>query len=680
MRDEPKLILPITDRQVNSLVGWNKEPDGDEVIAKLEDWAANAPIEQVISALLIQQVPALIAKRKPVATSLETVLARLIETVKGEAEEAELRRTAPQQIDLQRITDGARHLAPHGIDVLRQAETDPDVDADKGLAGFLGTKVPEPLDYLDKHGSWDFEFTVRQHRRRDPFIREVDAAGGQIVKMTDPQARFFNTFLSQPDESAHLMSFFGGGKTYLAKEMLNVIEQHKEFRPVILALTQDQLQGLLGRLNAPNTKARTFGQMATEILANQNIPSQWRPGKRRNPQYMLTSAEIARRLQMQPVGRLAASSVADIAMKAVRRFCMSGQDFLMERHLPTIRDRVDQIDRAALVGYAQELWDETVEPSDPASELPVRAYHLIKYCALRGFTIPENYTHLIIDEAHDLSKPMMQILDASPQAIQTMGDPYQRVRGAVPRRAPTVRKSEIGLTVRASNQVEGIFNTLIEKHPTQTSVYLQGSRHIRTRISYYDPERPRIPREPSTILVSDLFELTEWFHRLREAGVAFSLLQGSHHDFFAFNASLVGLYFNGIRAQSHVLFRYPDWDSLRQEKGHTRAFQRVEAMFAHGSDRRDDFAKAMDIVTSPDKATIILGLAEHARNMEFDRVMLAPDLLIEPGQIREAAMQAHVLSTIYIGASRARFELMLPGHLRDWLQMQPVFSENQIDD
>lgn len=676
MKDCPSLILPITDSQINTLVKWRKNPDLDALHDKIEDWATHAPIEQLISAILIQQVPALLRQKRPVAASLEQVLAQLVATVKGEAEEQALRDSIPKQLDLTKLADGARELAANRIDVLRQSEMDGNAEPPLGGGidlSFIGAtdKEPSPTpDFLDEHGNWDFEFTARQHRRRNPFSQEVPLPSGRSVSMTDPQARFFNKFLSEPDESASLMSYFGGGKTFMAKEMLGVIEQYKEFNPVVLALTKAQLQGLLKRLDAPETKARTFGQLAGEILAAQNLPAHWRPGQRRDPNYFLSAGEMARRLQFNAVGRLSPGTVADIAMKAVRRFCRSGHDRLREWHLPTIHDRLSQIDKAALVSYAQEMWDETVEPNDPNSQLPVRAYHLIKYCALRGFTAPERYTHFIIDEAHDLTTPLQQILDASPQSVQTMGDPYQRLRGFVPRQAQHIRRSEIGLTVRASNQVEDIFNTLIEKHPAQTSVALQGSRHMRTRITYYDPARPRIPKQKCTILVSDLFEMTEWFHRLREAGTSFSLLPGSVQNFFTFNASLVSLYFQGIRAQSSLLFRYPDWDSLRQDKGHSGAFQRVEAMLAGGTDRQHEFAQAMDVVTTPDKATIVLGLAEDARNTEFDRVMLAPDLLIEPGKIKQASLQAHVLSMIYVGASRARYELILPGHLEHWLEAQ----------
>ncbi|WP_166256233.1 hypothetical protein [Marinobacter salicampi] len=671
----PELILPISDLQINTLVKWRRDRDQVAISEKIEEWAQHAPIEALISAVLIQQVPLILKQGKPVPASLEKVLASLLASVKGIDEEEALRQAIPQQIDLDTFAEGARELGPNSVDVLRQSELDSDPFADATDFRTIIGRQSEPMpDFIDDEGNWDFTFTSRQHARRNPFTREMPIAGGNTLKLTDPQFRFYQKFKSEPDESLNLMSYFGGGKTFLAKHMLAELSEFPEFVPVVLALTKAQLGGLMKRLDAPETQARTFGQMASEIMASQSLPAHWRPGKRRDPNYMLSFGEIARRLQIGPVGTLSPDVVADIASKAVRSFCQSGQPQLQLRHLPTVRDNLTDLDRLQLVQYAQELWDETTEPADLDSQLPVRAYHLIKYCALRGFTVPERYTHVLIDEGHDLTTPMTQLLDNSPQAIQTMGDPHQRLRGFVPRRKAAVRQSEIGLTVRASNQVERIFNTLIERHPAQTRVILQGARHMRTRISYYDPERPPIPRQKTTVLVSDLFELTEWFHRLREAKVPFSLLSGSTYDFYNFNASLIGLFFQGKRGQSPALFRYPNWEALAADRGSSRAFARVEAMLSGSKDRQNELSQALEVVTTPEKATILLGLAEHARNTEFDRVMLAPDLLMDKNRIFSASVQAHVLSMIYIGASRARYELLLPGHLKEWLEQQQALE------
>ena len=79
----PELILPISDLQINTLVKWRKDRDQSAIAEKIEDWAQNAPIESLISAILIQQVPLILKQGKPVPAALEKVLASLIASVKG---------------------------------------------------------------------------------------------------------------------------------------------------------------------------------------------------------------------------------------------------------------------------------------------------------------------------------------------------------------------------------------------------------------------------------------------------------------------------------------------------------------------------------------------------------------------------------------------------------------------
>ena len=118
----PELILPISDLQINTLVKWRKDRDQSAIAEKIEDWAQNAPIESLISAILIQQVPLILKQGKPVPAALEKVLASLIASVKGIDEEIALRQAIPQQIDLDTLAEGARELGPNNVDVLRQSE------------------------------------------------------------------------------------------------------------------------------------------------------------------------------------------------------------------------------------------------------------------------------------------------------------------------------------------------------------------------------------------------------------------------------------------------------------------------------------------------------------------------------------------------------------------------------
>src|SRR5690606_31263847 len=134
-----------------------------------------------------------------------------------------------------------------------------------------------------------------------------------------------------------------------------------------------------------------------------------------------------------------------------------------------------------------------------------------KFLSLTDLAIPEYLTHILVDEAHDLTPPMLQILDRSPQAIITLGDRFQRLTGVTPDRSQRIRRSEINLTVRAGRDIEPVLNPLIETHPAGFSMPLVGSAHLQTRIRYYS--RPGLPTTPTTILTGDNWSLFEWYQR-----------------------------------------------------------------------------------------------------------------------------------------------------------------------
>jgi hypothetical protein len=46
--------------------------------------------------------------------------------------------------------------------------------------------------------------------------------------------------------------------------------------------------------------------------------------------------------------------------------------------------------------------------------------------------IDSRYTHVIVDEAHELSAPMLAVLDRSPQSIIALGDELQNLNGLSP--------------------------------------------------------------------------------------------------------------------------------------------------------------------------------------------------------------------------------------------------------
>ncbi|MCL7463348.1 hypothetical protein [Pseudomonas sp. NW5] len=99
--------------------------------------------------------------------------------------------------------------------------------------------------------------------------------------------------------------------------------------------------------------------------------------------------------------------------------------------------------------------------------------------------------------------------------------------------------------------------------------------------------------------------------------------------------------------------------------GSNRAFVRISDMLERGYSSTD-FERSLMQLQPGDRAPILLGRVADARNREMDAVMLTPDLL-SPTTGSDQRSTQHILSTIYTGATRSRFQLSVPGYLRDWL-------------
>jgi len=323
------------------------------------------------------------------------------------------------------------------------------------------------------------------------------------------------------------------------------------------------------------------------------------------------------------------------------------------------------VDRAVLIEFAQVLWEQTTEPSDPKYELPIRGYHRIKHMTLiRDAVIDPGFTHIIVDEAHDLSRALADFLDRCSQPVITLGDAFQRLDGKWFSRAGNLRKREISHSLRAGRQIETVINPLIDKHPVLKLASLEGNSDMETKITLYD--KAEIPNGPATILVESEWGLFEWFQRLGFAGAKFSLMPGAVNTFRRFILDCIDLYHDGVRPQHSTLFRYRTWDDLSASMSASNgSFQRVEQMLSKGY-RSTDFEASMLQLDETGEAPILLGRVEDARNAEIDVVMLAPDLLgtsVRPGD-RLAVSKA--FAALYTGGTRARNRLIVPGYLTDW--------------
>jgi hypothetical protein len=520
--------------------------------------------------------------------------------------------------------------------------------------------------YLKSDGNWDFSFRIEHAAQLNPLKEAIATASGETIFLTTPQFRIFKTLRSELDEHLNLQGLAGVGKTSMISTLLEYLKPEET---LLLAHTSQQLNALTARLGSKNFVGMTFGQLASQLLFTPPTIYRRPDRQRYQPTYQMADVDVAKVLNIQSVCGFSARRVADICRRTVQSFCYSSSREISADNIPILEGDLSSVDRAVLLGYSNLMWQEITQPrllfEGRKTHLPIRVYHLLKLLSLdTGIALSlTTYRHIVIDEAHDLSAPLLQFLDRCPQATCTLGDVCQRLDGLPARRGAHVRQREISQSVRSGRQMEAILNPLIAAHPRAGLVPLVGARDKKTIIEYYD--RSGIPDDGTSILVKGEWGLFEWFQRLASAGASFCMMPESEKQLRRFVYDCIELYNHGSPPKHAVLFRHSTWEGLAATYANDNSFKTIEAMLERGYSS-SDFDRSVEKIDRTGLAKILLGRVSDARSLEMDKVMLGRDLLspIRKGDIDEAAK---VFAGLYTGSSRARYKLIVPGHMRDWI-------------
>ncbi|WP_417546482.1 hypothetical protein [Marinobacter sp.] len=523
-------------------------------------------------------------------------------------------------------------------------------------------------DYLTPDGEWSGDYCAQRSNITPVNHRRTAADNSRQVVLSSPQARIADALLLNVDEPLHVQGYAGVGKTHLLASLISLLGAKS--RPLVLSQTQQQMRAIRARVQGDNIHFLTFQMLALESLDQlASLEPYEYEYSRPTPQRMsgttqIRDTDLAAYYGFKPLGSLSGPSVANLCRRMIMSFCSGPANAITEATIPA-GIRLSASDRALLVMNATILWKGILNPPLEL-DIPIRAYHLIKLMALKGYRIPPHYSHVVVDESHDLSVPMIQVLERSPQAFITLGDDLQALSGHVIRHSSTVREREIGLSLRAGEAMESVLMPLIQAHPLAPQQRFEGSPDVATSIKHY--ERLGLPEKPCTVLVKDHWGLFEWFLRLcaEARGTGFELL-ANRNEFLRFATDLIELHNTGRRGTHGALFRYDTWGKLMvgETAAGNKAFERIARRLERGLSAAE--FKALFLRYGADSTTgYRLAMVNDVRNREFDAVMLAPDLLPAPDTVTEGH-KGKLLSAIYTGASRARHELILPGYLSDWV-------------
>ncbi len=634
----PSLFLPLTEERVRALAAGES----------LDDFLHTASRAQLAALMLLLNLNALVKQATPVEKlerMLDDVMRAALSMEEAGGAFAELLRA---RFNAEHLTEGIAQLEVAGISLLDLHEI-------------------EDRHYLDKDGHWDFGFGQRQRRKLEPLVREIVLPTGDVMHLSDQQSRIFDEFQVCRDESFHLQAYAGVGKTFLLAKFFEVLDPAKT---LLMATFPGQVTALQARIRQASHPGRvnacTFGHMAN-LLLNRDLTSRgWRNTdmQRTSASSLVDDQQVALWLNLQAVGKLQPRDVARVCRSTVHSYCLSPLAVIEARHLPSLGHAMSQADIAMLLEYSRLLWRETVRPSAPRIRLPIRNSQRIKFLSLTSEVIPESYSHIIIDESHELTAPMVQILDRSPQAVITLGDEFQQLGGKTPRHGGFIRQRFMTQSIRAGRQMAEVLNPLIQLHPSDIKEGFVGRAPYPTRIIGHGVMP--IPDKPTTILVANEWGLFAWFKRLTEAGASFYLPPRTLEHLTLFVKGLDQLYRGDQRPQHRLIFRYSYWDALASAMGGSHEFKAVHEWLGQGNTLQD-FAETAQRFCSEAGAIIKLAKVEDVKNQEFDAVLLSRDLMRPPREGSPHSL-ASVCSLLYTASSRARHELLLPGNMNDWLQ------------
>lgn len=401
-------------------------------------------------------------------------------------------------------------------------------------------------------------------------------------------------------------------------------------------------------------------------------PTNWNMRKKASFRVIMADDEIIRHFEIKPSGKFSPHDIVKAIRRTLAGFCYSGDSSVQPSHIPNqYIASLDEITKQVVLHFAAKLWKEILNPTSKDFKPPISGYHRIKWAALNGCKIPARYTHILIDECHDLSKPMLQILDCSPQAVISLGDEYQNLQGRSQQRSNIIRYREATQSVRSGRLIENIVNPIIAIHPGKTKAPFHGYQLNSLEITYYD--KPQVPDKPATILVNNMWELFEWAQRVASKDFNLSLLTNIE-NLNMFVNDCIELYCHGIRPRHGELFRFENWDEVARHYHNNQSFQNIHKLLSKDYQHKD-WGKTLAKFTQSNSNSYLLGRVEDVRNHEFQAVMITPEVVSPVWQAKPENIGA-VGSAIYVAVTRAKQRLFIPEELRSWIEEISVSKSN----
>ncbi|MEX5452264.1 hypothetical protein WCE15_25020, partial [Stutzerimonas stutzeri] len=283
--------------------------------------------------------------------------------------------------------------------------------------------------------------------------------------------------------------------------------------------------------------------------------------------------------------------------------------------------------------------------------------------------VPARYSHVLIDESQDLPASLMQIIERGRQVLITLGDEYQQAGGAFVSRGRGVRRSEIAYSVRSGRNVESLVNPLIYRHSSKGKIPFEGASNTDIAVKYYP--QGFLPPEGCVVLAASRWDMMKWIIQMDAAGRALIPSTEAQKDLKRFMATAIALFkpdfysVEQIPDGPHLDFsEFSSWQQVCDANRYDESFLWVEAELEKGFNVAD-MNQLKGMLGQSGNSCMVM-MAEQAGGMEFDVVLLTPQLLTV-NKFRDVNEFDQRICAVYIAISRAKFKLYVPYDVAEWI-------------
>ncbi|PCD01309.1 hypothetical protein CO192_01425 [Halopseudomonas pelagia] len=516
--------------------------------------------------------------------------------------------------------------------------------------------------FVRSDGCWNFDFAELYRRKNSALNHQLVRPSGVTTKLSDHQIRLINNIQANQEDSIEAQAYAGTGKTFVLDEIMARMPDRKF---IFLADVEPKLRAIRDRFPKERLKTSTFKRLAESLLSNGSRALQIRMVEA--SRLTLSYSGLAERASLSGIGSQSATQVAAICWAAIFKFCMSKDPQITLDHIPLLPAQgYSNYEKQILIAAATTLWVKLSHWDLEAPLLPIRGYHRIKQASLAQLYIPESIDTILIDEAHDLTAPMVEILDRSPQTVISLGDQLQNLEGSYIPHNALVRHRDMSISLRAGQPLVHHINQIIELFPAAPSDPFVADKEKEMIVAEYPANS--FPPEHTVILVADDWGLFDWLIRSRHMNQSVAVVDWDS-SFERFLESCLNLYLRDEKPISGPITHYKTWGQLRDQMMWNDAFVRVEQWLGTVGARYgvSGLYKCAHIGELSNKrlARSLIATVFTVKNFEFSRLTISEDLYYAP-DLRGKKLMSKKLALLYTAMTRASGKLYIPESHREW--------------